>query len=207
MSGRPMNAGDHRVLLAEPDSDVGGVVLDAALAAFVDVGIRRTTMNDIARRAGLGRATIYRRYPDKDAVVEAVLLREMRRFVRWLDERVDHITDPAEQVVECYVAVVGGLRRHSLLNRLMAVEPDDWLPALTADWGGVLAVARGYLAEKLRGHQSAGRLRGFDPEPVAEVFVRLAHSMMLTPTGCIPESDDGRTRAFARAHLVPVVTS
>ncbi len=70
----------------------------------------------------------------------------------------------------------------------------------------MLAVARGYLAEKLRRHQAAGRLRRFDPEPAAEVFVRLAHSMLLTPSGCIPENDDAQSRAFARAHLVPVIT-
>ena len=180
-------------------------VLDAALEAFEDVGVRRATMHDIARRARLGRATLYRRYADKEAVVEAVLLREMRRFVGWLDGRIDHITDPAEQIVECYVAVVGGLRAHSLLNRLIALEPADWLPGLTRDWGPVLAVARGHLAAKLRQHQAAGRLPAFDPEPAAEVFVRLAHSMLLTPSGCLPEDDDARTRAFARAHLVPIV--
>lgn len=180
-------------------------VLDAAREAFEDVGIQRTTMLDIARRAGLGRATVYRRYPDRDAVVAAVLMREVRGFLAWLDERIDHIEDPAEQTVECFVAVVTGLRAHSLLNRLLTLEPAAALPALTVDAGAVLAVARGYLAEKLRRHQQAGRLRRFDPEPAAEVCVRLAHSMLLTPHGCIPAEDDARSRAFARAHLVPMI--
>ncbi|SDZ08964.1 transcriptional regulator, TetR family [Saccharopolyspora shandongensis] len=188
---------------AEPASDR---VLDAAREAFEDVGIQRTTMRDIARRAGLGRATVYRRYPDRDAVVAAVLLREVRVFLAWLDERIDHIEDPAEQIAECFVAVVTGLRGHSLLNRLLTLEPAAALPAVTVDAGAVLAVARGYFAAKLREHQQAGRLRSFDPEPAAEVFVRLAHSMLLSPPGCIPADDDARSRAFARAHLVPVVT-
>ena len=194
------------VLPGEPASDVSRKVLDAALAAFEDIGIRRTTMNDIARRAGLGRATVYRRYPDKNAVVEAALLREARRFLDWVDSRIEPITDPAEQTVECFVVVVTGLREHPLLNRLLSLEAADSLPALTVDAGTILAVARGYLADKLRGHQRAGRLRAFDPEPVAEVFVRLAHSLLLTRTGCIPGEGDERSRAFARDHLVPIIT-
>lgn len=191
---------------AEPDNEVSQRVLDAALAVFEEFGIRGSTMNAIARRAGFGRATVYRRYPDKDAVVEAVLLREARRFLEWVDERIAHFIDPAEQTVECFVVVVTGLRQHALLNRLLTVEVEDSLPALTIDAGTILAVARGYLAGKLREHQAAGRIRSFDPEPVAEVFVRLAHSLLLIRTGCIPGEDDERSRAFAREHLVPIIT-
>ncbi len=200
---------DHvlsELLPGEPENDVSRKVLDAALAAFEETGIRRTTMNNIATRAGLGRATVYRRYPDKNAVVSAVFLREARRFLDWVDSRIEPITDPGAQTVECFVVVVTGLRQHPLLNRLLSLEPGDSLPALTVDAGTILAVARGYLAEKLRGHQRAGRLRSFDPEPVAEVFVRLTHSLLLTPTGCIPDDGGERSREFARQHLVPIVS-
>ena len=41
-------------------------VLDAARACVLDVGVRRTTMTDVARRAGVSRMTLYRRFPDLD---------------------------------------------------------------------------------------------------------------------------------------------
>lgn len=195
---------NHRV--DQRISDNGFTVLNAALAAFEEVGIRRTTMNEIARRAGVGRATLYRRYPDKTTVIEAVLLREARQFLAMVDRRIDHLTDPAEQTVECFVTVAVGLREHPLLNHLLSNEEAESLPALTIDAAAILAMARGYIADKLRRHQHANRLPAFDPEPAAEIFVRLAHSLLLTPSGCIPDADNERGRAFARAHLVPVIT-
>src|SRR4051794_27880891 len=55
-------------------------VLDAALARFEDFGIQRTTMEDVARHAGVSRVTIYRRFPRKERLVEAVILREGQRL-------------------------------------------------------------------------------------------------------------------------------
>ena len=39
-------------------------VLDAARACVLAVGVRRTTVTDVARRAGVSRMTLYRRFPD-----------------------------------------------------------------------------------------------------------------------------------------------
>ncbi len=44
-------------------------ILDAGLALFVEFGLRRTTMEDVATRAGIGRATAYRRFADKDQLI------------------------------------------------------------------------------------------------------------------------------------------
>ena len=44
-------------------------------------GIRRGTMADVARRSGVGRATLYRRFPTKTALHDAVVLSEARRFM------------------------------------------------------------------------------------------------------------------------------
>nr|MDT0664439.1 helix-turn-helix domain-containing protein [Micromonospora sp. DSM 115978] len=39
-------------------------MLDAAEASLLAVGVRRTTLTDVARRAGVSRMTLYRRWPD-----------------------------------------------------------------------------------------------------------------------------------------------
>lgn len=196
-----------RLFQSEPDDAVNRAVLDAASRTFEREGIRHATMRETARAAGLARATVYRRYPDKAALVSAVVLRESRRFLEWVDSRVERFTDPAEQTIECFVVVTTGLRDHPLLNQLLTTQDPDVLPALTADAGTILAVARTYLTAKLRDHQRAGRLSEFDPEPAAEVFVRLVHSLTLLRAGRIPGGDEERTREFARRHLVPIIVS
>ena len=56
-------------------------VLDAALAQFEDLGIRRSTIEDIARRAGIDRVTVYRRVGSKDDVTQTVIAREVHRMM------------------------------------------------------------------------------------------------------------------------------
>jgi AcrR family transcriptional regulator len=198
---------DLALASAEPADASSRRILDAALDAFLDFGIRRTSMNEIARRAGLGVATVYRRYPQKDQLVEAVILRETGRFVAEVDRRVRTAVTPTDVAVEGFVAVVVGVRDHPLLRRLMVTEPEVVLPTLTLRGGPVLAIGRGYLAGTIRRLQAEGSIPVYDPEPVAEVLARIAHSLLLTPEGCIPGQDDEATRVFARQHIAPLLTS
>lgn len=55
-------------------------ILDAAYDQFCRLGIQRSTMEDVARRAGVSRITVYRRFTTKDALVEQVVRREFRRY-------------------------------------------------------------------------------------------------------------------------------
>lgn len=191
---------------AEPRDPSARDILDAALSAFVESGVRRSTMSDIARRASLGVATVYRRFPQKDELVEAVLLRELRRSIERVDEQVRRAHGVTGQVVEGFVAFAVETREHPLLRRLLDCEPDTVLPAFTVDGAPLIALARGYLADNIRRLQREGELARFEAEPVAEIIARLLHSLVLTPEGCIPSGDDEATRAFARDHIVPLLT-
>ena len=56
-------------------------LLDAARECVLAVGVRRTTVTDVARRAGVSRMTLYRRYPDLEAVLAALMTREFGRLI------------------------------------------------------------------------------------------------------------------------------
>jgi AcrR family transcriptional regulator len=178
-----------------------GAVLDAALDAFIDFGVRRTSMGEIARRAGVSPATLYRRFAQKSDVVQAVGLREARRFLDAVDRHVDPGAPPEEQIVELYVAFFNGLRRHKLLQRLIATEPELVLPQLTVHGGPVLELGRDYVAEFLRRLQDDGALPRYDPVPVAEMLARVALTVALLPDTRIPQGPTDAARAFARQHV------
>src|SRR5215468_8592317 len=82
--GEPMGLLDRALAEAlEPTGDSDDVaerLLDAAHDQFCRMGIRRSTMEDVARRAGVSRITAYRRFATKDALVEQVVRREFRRY-------------------------------------------------------------------------------------------------------------------------------
>lgn len=189
-----------RATPGEPDETVRQI-LDAAVATFQNHGIRRTTMDDIAKAARLGRATVYRRFPQKSDLVRAALLHELHRILDDLDQRTATVTSVRDRLVEAFVIGMVAVRDHPLLSRLLSTEPADVLPYLTVDAGMIIALARAYLAAHIRDGVAAGELHVADPDQTAEVMVRIAHSLVLTPAGCLPAADDELTRAFARTQV------
>ncbi|WP_306359119.1 TetR/AcrR family transcriptional regulator [Nocardia sp. CC227C] len=191
-------------ILDKPRHD-GEQLLESALSAFLDFGIKRTSMGEIARRAGISPATLYRRFESKNELVEAVSVREAQRFVAEIDKRAQAFDSTEDQLVETFVAFITALARNELLRRLLRTEPDLVLPRLTTEAGPILEVGRVYLAGKLRELQSAQNTTDFDADLVAEIMARLALSLALTPDGLIPLGDAQAARDFARRTLLPMV--
>ena len=194
--------------LADPrpqERDAGAErILDAALEQFLHIGINRSSMEDVARRAGVSRITIYRRFPQKDRLVEAVLLREVRRQILGLREVLGTIPEADKRIEVAFVFMLRSMRNHPV-TRLMTLEPDLVLPFMTLKGAPLIAIGTGFIAEQIRAGQREGAFPKYDPQPVAEILTRLAHSLLLTPQGGIPLMTDGQARAFARSHILPLL--
>ncbi|MGH3759633.1 TetR/AcrR family transcriptional regulator [Actinophytocola sp.] len=198
------------LVLAEPSTDpVSESIVDAALAEFLAYGLRRTNVDVVARRAGVSRATLYRRFVGKDALVQAVLVRESRRFFGSIADAVTNLDTAEERLVEGFVVGVRYARDDRLLNRLLASDPEALLPYLTTNGHLVVAAARDFLAwqapDGLARQGPDVPVAGRTPAGVAEVFVRLAISFTLLPQGAIPLHTDDDVRAFARSYLAPLM--
>lgn len=185
------------------EAPVTDPVLDAALAAFLDFGVRRTNMAEIARRAGISPATLYRRYSQKSDIVAAVGLREAEQILAELEDRIDVTAPPLEQLTVLHQTVAARLRANKLLQRVLATEPESVLPKITVEAEPVLEIGRGYLAGFLSRLQAEGHLPPYDVRPVADCLARLAQSEVLTPS--VEPLDDAAARAFVRDHLAPFI--
>lgn len=210
-SANPATSVSASALLAEimhsPDTDEIGIrILDAALAEYLDHGLRRTSVDDIARRAGIGRATIYRRFPNRDELLQAVLVREARRFFGDIAAATADLPTLAERLVEGFVVGLRTARKQPLLNRMLTIEPEASLPFLTIHGGPALAVVREFLVQQYLAspEAKAGTLR-MNPEEVAEILVRLSISLVLTPDSCLPLGSDEEVRVTAQRYLAPLV--
>jgi AcrR family transcriptional regulator len=192
-------------ILDEPDTDEVGVrILDAALAEYLAHGFRRTSVDDVARRAGIGRATVYRRFASRDEIVQAVLARETRHFFADIIEAIEELPSLADRIVEAFVVGLRNAREHSLLQQILAHEPDVSIPFLTTRGGPAMAVMREFLLRQYR--ECAETDQDTQPEEVAEILVRLCISLVLTPDTCLPLQTDEEARATARRYLAPLVT-
>lgn len=189
------------------DDDTADRILGAALTQAETFGLRRFTIDDVARRTGVSRVTVYRYFPKKDRLLEAILMRELRRFLRRLDATVRDQPGPEEKLVEGLVFTMTFLRGHRLLQRLLDTEPELILPNLTTDGGPAIAAAREFVARHAREEIAAGHLAmpEADVDAIAELVVRIALSFVVAPASVLDVDDEETLRAFCRRWLGPVI--
>lgn len=196
----------HRALdpVGEPDA-FAERILDAALSRFEGFGLRRTTMDDVASAAGVSRITIYRRFAGKDALTEAVIVREARRFFEALDAAVGQRDTFEDRAAESFVFALEFLRAHVLFNRLLTTEPEAVVPHLTTHGAPVISAASRLVADRLGVEVRAGRLPPLDVEVAGEVIVRLVLSFVLTPSSAVRLDRPEDVRRFARRYVTPAL--
>jgi AcrR family transcriptional regulator len=195
--------------LENPD-DITVRILAATLEQAELVGIRRTTMEDVARRSGLGRATLYRRFPTKSALIDAVVLAEARRYLAGSTQARSHGDTLEDRVVYGTVFTVSFLREHALLRKLLRTEPETILPSLTVDAGAILDFATDHASAELRtelyGAAATTPQQEHHLRTVAELHTRLTLSFIVTPHTGISLATIDDTREYVRRYLLPMIT-
>jgi TetR/AcrR family transcriptional repressor of uid operon len=180
-------------------------VAAAALDEFAEHGIRRTSMEDIARRAGVSRMTVFRRFASKQRLVEIVIAREVHRGMQELDLLWEDAETLEDRLVAGFEFAGRYVRGHPLFDRLLRSEPDVLLPPLTLDGGPVLELYRSLIAQRLQAEVNAGRATTTDLDGVAEVIARLAISLLLTRDGTITLDDPHSVRRLVNLTLLPML--
>lgn len=217
----PTRTADFVRRISEPDPDVLARVLDpdeittrildATLEQAELVGIRRTTMEDVARRSGVGRATLYRRFPNKDALIDAVVLAEARRYLEGSEQARAHGDTLEDRMVYDTVFTVTFLREHALLKKLLRTEPETILPSLTVDAGAIIDFATDHSAAQLRtdlyGTEPTTQEQERHIRTVSELHTRLTLSFIVTPHTSIQLATLDDTREYVRTYLLPMIES
>jgi AcrR family transcriptional regulator len=153
-------------------------LLDAARECVLAVGVRRTTLTDVARRAGVSRMTLYRRYPDLEAVLSALMTREFGRLIG----RAAEGGTTRERVVAMVVGGCRALAADPLFVRLLDVDPELLLPYMTRRLGGVQKIAVAAGAEALAVDDGSVR-RDAPPEALAAGIELIARGFVLASHG------------------------
>ena len=169
--------------------------LDAARACLLDVGWRRTTLTEVARRAGVSRMTIYRTWTDMPTLLGDLMTREWAGIVAG--------TAGTGDLVERMVATIRALRVNELFVRIVEVDPELVLPYLLARRGRsqdlILAIATAAIAEG----QAAGSVRAGNPTAIARGLVLAAHGFVLSAHTMV---DDDASEAELDAELALLLT-
>lgn len=157
-------------------------LIPAAARAVAHYGLRKTSLTDVAKEAGVSRATAYRAFGGRDQMLAAVGRYEVRRFLRHLEQELADTRDPRAVVA---LALDHGLRwaaRHPVVDRALDTEADLVVGLLTEQPGNpsLFTHVTTELAASLTrlGHATSFAL---PVESTAEVLVRLTISHLLLP--------------------------
>lgn len=199
---------------AGPSDPAGGVsdqstdaLLDAARDNIAAVGWRRTTLTDVARRAGVSRMTIYRRWPDMQSLLADLLVREWDALLDVTPVADDGSVSPAS-LAASVTAVVRALREEPLLARIVEVDPELLLPYLLVRRGRNQDHLLDLLADAVARGQAAGTVRRGDTGLIARGVVLAAQGFVLSsPTmadaGIDVEALDTELQHLVESHLRP----
>src|SRR5690349_22475114 len=121
--------------IARPEPGSRDAYLDAARECILDVGWRRTTLTEVARRAGVSRMTIYRAWSDMPQLLGDLMTREWGAVVAEAVAAEDTELDPVTQLVHEVVGTVRALRENELFVRIIELDPELLLPYLLSRRG------------------------------------------------------------------------
>jgi AcrR family transcriptional regulator len=133
------------------------VLLDAARECVLSVGVRRTTLTDIAKRAGTSRMTVYRRFPGVTSVVAALMTREFGTLLRDAGDTTGGTA--RERLVGASVLAARRLVADPLLRSVLDRDAELLLPYLVQRVGGTQRLAEKFITEQLTAGHADGSVR------------------------------------------------
>ena len=164
----------HKNLSKKRDS-----IIDAALSAFLDLGYGDTTIDEIIKRAGGSKATVYRYFKNKEDLFATVVDKVVRH--RPVEE-LDHDSAPEQALLKfagMRLKIVFG-KQHIALRRLVIGEATKFPNIARMYYSHGPELSQKQLAAYFQGQARLGRLSITDPQVAAEIFKSmLMHSLYL----------------------------
>ncbi|MBU3750492.1 MAG: TetR/AcrR family transcriptional regulator [Mycobacterium sp.] len=194
------NAAPIEVPLAH---DVGDRILAAAASCVRDFGVQRVTLAEIARRAGVSRPTVYRRWPDTRTILAALLTDRITDA--WL--QVPSCGSGREPLVRRIVAVAARLRRDGFLLAVLRTAPELAMVYIAGRLGTSQQILIDLVAAELRKGQQGRTIRPGDSRQLAAMVLLIAQStiqsaQMVEPI-LDPEALDAELTHALNGYLCP----
>jgi Transcriptional regulator len=172
---------------SSPGTDRRARVLAAASALFARWGYDKTSVEDIAREAGISKGAVYLEFPGKEELFRAVLYHEFARYTGdWIRR---FRSDTGEWSISGMVRhSLEAIRANPLIRALMTRDRRVFGGFLRQD-GGLFSALIGQRAELFARLQKAGALRDDIPAPVLAYLVSVIGYALVASDEVVPAAD------------------
>lgn len=173
--------------------------MDAVVSCVERVGLRGFTLEDVAAEGAASRATIYRHFPGgRQELVQATITREVSRFWADLAAAVSDAGGVENQLVMAVMVAHERITGDQLLQRLVASEAEEFLPALMESEPLVHMALREYLVSVLAGERLAP---GLDVDDAGDYLARMLLNHIASP-GTWDLDDEAAVRRLVRTQFL-----
>jgi len=179
--------------------------LNAARDCILDVGWRRTSLTEVARRSGVSRMTIYRSWPDMPTMLGDLMTREWSEVVGGAGSAADTSSasaNAAERIVAEVVGTIRALRDNELFTRIVELDPVLLLPYLLNRRGRSQEAIAELTAGRIREGQADGSVRDGEPVAMARALLLAAHGFVLSSHTMVDDEVDEKALDAELEHLV-----
>ncbi len=171
-------------------------LLDAASEVISRRGPGAATVSAIAEQAGVSRMTVYRKFPDKHAIISALFNRELGGIVARAAE-VQTATQ-LERITEVVTVAVHQINDHPLMVAILRYEPEELTEWITGRLGATQRLGRTLLRDLIAEGQREGSVRDGDPDEMSLTLVLVAQTFVFAHR---IGGNDAELRALVRGYL------
>lgn len=163
-----------------PNRVADDLLLDAAMECVLAVGVRRTTLSDVARTAGVSRMTLYRRFPDVRGMLSALITREFGKILAEATEAAAGEPTARDRLVVASVHTIRALAANPLMHAVIERDAELLLPYIMERIGTSQRMTEDYLRAQLAAGQADGSIREADPAIQARTIFLLLQPYVFT---------------------------
>ncbi|MFY9487806.1 MAG: TetR/AcrR family transcriptional regulator [Solirubrobacterales bacterium] len=193
-------SGDGRILVIDRILSVTGQEAER-------VGPDRIRMGEVAARAGVSRASLYRYFANKDELIQAYTMREFDQLFAQIDEAMAPFDTFEDRLSAAFGYAIPAMRSHPVFISVLDLA-ERQIMRMTLQSGDVLGHARDLVLERLNRAVREGRIQldQFDAAVSGELMARFLISLLSTPESIARLDTDQDAREFANRYLLPLIS-
>jgi AcrR family transcriptional regulator len=161
------------------DDGTTEAILSSARAAVLDFGVRRTTLSDVARRAGVSRMTVYNRFGDLNDLMRELMTLEFGTLLERVAEDAGG-KDARGRLVAALVLIARQLPMNPLFRKVRAAEPELLAPYVLERLGGTQRVGLELIERSITDGQADGSVRGGNVRALAATVLLIEQSFVFS---------------------------